>query len=404
MRSLLRLTVLALAAGLGLASLPARADEPQPIKLGLILDMSSVYADVTGPGSALAANMAAEDFGGTLLGRKIEILVADHQNKPDIAASIASRWLDSEHVTALLDVAASSPALAVMNVARTRNTIVLLSGPGASSITGAQCMPTAIHWAYNTYALAHTTGGAIVADGGKSWFFIAADYTFGAQLEADTAEVVRAGGGTVIGDAKAPIGTADFSSYLLQAQQSGAQVIGFANAGNDTVNALKQAADFGLDRSGQRLAGLLVYINDIHSLGLAATKGLLLSAPFYWDRDDATRAFAKRFFARLQRMPNMSQAGVYSATLHYLRAAQAAGTLDTAAVLAKMRETPVDDVFTHGGRIRADNMMVHDMYLFQVKTPAESTGPWDLYKLVRTVPADDAFLPLAQSRCPLVHN
>lgn len=404
MRSLLRLTVLALAAGLGLLSLPARADEPQPIKLGLILDMSSVYADVTGPGSALAANMAAEDFGGTLLGRKIEILVADHQNKPDVAASIASRWLDSEHVTALLDVAASSPALAVMNVARTRNTIVLLSGPGASSITGAQCMPTAIHWAYNTYALAHTTGGAIVADGGKSWFFIAADYTFGAQLEADTAEVVRAGGGTVIGDAKAPIGTADFSSYLLQAQQSGAQVIGFANAGNDTVNALKQAADFGLDRSGQRLAGLLVYINDIHSLGLAATQGLLLSAPFYWDRDDATRAFAKRFFARLQRMPNMSQAGVYSATLHYLRAAQAAGTLDTAAVLAKMRETPVDDVFTHGGRIRADNMMVHDMYLFQVKTPAESTGPWDLYKLVRTVRADDAFLPLAQSRCPLVHN
>jgi branched-chain amino acid transport system substrate-binding protein len=385
-----------------LAAHTARAQDTTPVKLGLILDMSSIYADVTGPGSAEAAHMAVEDFGGKVLGRPIELLVADHQNKPDIAAAKAAQWLDQDHVSAILDVASSSPALAVMNVAKTRDTIVLLSGPGASSITNEQCMPTAIHWVYNTYALGKSTGAAVLADGGKTWFFIAADYTFGAQLEGDTASVVKAGGGQVLGDAKAPIATSDFSSYLLQAQASGAQVVAFANAGSDLDNAVKQAADFGLDKSGQKLVALLAYINDIHSLGLPATQGLLLSSAFYWDMDDATRAFANRYFARMHKMPNMSQAGVYSSTLHYLKAVQAVGTLDTKTVLDRMRATPVNDMFTHDGHIRPDGLMVHDIYLFRVKKPSESKGDWDLYTLVRTVKGDDAFLPLSESRCPLV--
>ena len=380
------------------------ADQVEPLKLGAILDMSSVYADVTGAGSQTAAQMAIDDFGGKVLGRPIQLMVADHQNKPDIAAGIAARWLDTEHVAAILDVAASGPALAVMNVVKTRDAIVLLSGPGASSITGEQCIPNAVHWAYNTYALAHSTGSAIVAEGGKTWFFIAADYTFGAQLEADTSAVVKQAGGQVLGDAKAPVGTSDFSSYLLSAQQSGAQVVAFANAGADLDNAMKQSADFGLTRRGQRLAGLLVYINDIHSLGIQATQGVLLSSAFYWDMDDATRAFANRFYAKLHKMPNMSQAGIYSATLHYLKAVEASGTLESKAVMAQMRAMPVNDLFAQNGTIRPDGMMVHDMYLFQVKTPEESHGEWDLYKLVRRIPADQAYVPLSQSRCPLVHH
>ena len=375
-----------------------------PVKLGLILDMSSVYADITGAGSELAARMAVEDFGRAVLGRPIEVVVADHQNKPDIAAAVASRWFDAEGVQAILDVAASSPALAVMTVAKQRDRIVLLSGPGASSITGAACTPTAIHWTYNTYALAHTTGQAVVRQGGRSWFFIAANYTFGQQLEADTAAVVKAEGGTVLGDARAPLATSDFSSYLLQAQGSGAQVVALANSGADLINAAKQAAEFGLTRGGQRVAGLLVYVNDVKSLGLSAAQGLTVSAPFYWDLNDATRAFSRRFFARIGKMPNMSQAGVYSATTHYLRAVQAAGTLDTGPVLERMRAMPVQDFFAGDGHIREDNMMIHPMHLFQVKTPAESTGPWDLYKLVATVPGDQAFRPLSESKCPLVRH
>ncbi len=373
-----------------------------PIRLGLILDMSSVYADVTGPGSETAARMAVEDFGGSVLGRKIEVLVADHQNKADIAGSVAAKWFDVDHVSALLDVAASSPALAAMVVAKAHDRIIMMSGPGATSITNEACIPTAVHYAYNTYALAHTTGKAVIQQGGKSWFFLTADYTFGHQLEADTSAVVKAAGGTVLGEALAPIATSDYSSYLLQAQQSKAQVVGFAVAGTDLVNAIKQAAEFGLDQGGQKLTGLLVYINDIHGLGLQATQGMLLSSAFYWDRDDATRAFAKRFFERLHKMPNMSQAGVYSSTMHYLQAVKSAGTTDTAAVMRAMRDTPVNDFFAHNGHIRADGLMVHDMYLFQVKTPAESKAPWDYYKLAATIPADDAFQPLAESRCPLV--
>jgi branched-chain amino acid transport system substrate-binding protein len=398
---MVRRTAFMLAAALLLAGGPhAQA----PVKLGLILDMSGVYADITGAGSELAAHMAVEDFGGTVLGRPIEVVVADHQNKPDIAAAVASRWYDSEGVQAVLEVVASTPALAVMNVAAQRNRIVLLSAPAASSITGEGCTPTTIHWAYNTYALAHTTGQAVLQQGGRSWFFIAADYTFGQQLEADTAAVVKAAGGQVLGDARAPLATSDFSSYLLQARDSHAQVVALANAGADLINAAKQAAEFGLMRGGQRVAGLLVFENDVKSLGLPAAQGLPVATAFYWYLNDATRAFSRRFLARIGEMPNMAQAGVYSATLHYLRAVQAAGTLDTGPVLERMRATPVRDFFAPDGRIREDNMMVHPMHLFQVKTPAESTGPWDLYKLVATVPADQAFRPLSESNCPLMQH
>ncbi|MDR3530823.1 MAG: ABC transporter substrate-binding protein [Rhodopila sp.] len=375
---------------------------PEPVRLGLILDMSSVYADVTGAGSETAARMAVEDFGRKVLGRPIEVLVADHQNKADIAGAVAAKWFDVDHVAALLDVAASSPALAAMAVAKAHDKIILMSGPGATSITNEACIPTAVHYAYNTYALAHTTGKAVLQQGGKSWFFLTADYTFGHQLEADTAAVVKAAGGQVLGHALAPIGTSDYSSYLLQAQQSNAQVVGFAVAGTDLVNAVKQAAEFGLNQTGQKLTGLLIYINDVHGLGLQATQGMLLSSAFYWDRDDDTRKWAKRFFERLHKMPNMSQAGVYSSTMHYLRAVQTAGTTDTVAVMRAMRDAPINDFFAHNGHIRADGLMVHDMYLFQVKSPAESKAPWDYYKLVATIPGDEAFQSLAESRCPLV--
>jgi branched-chain amino acid transport system substrate-binding protein len=376
----------------------------EPVRLGLILDMSSVYADVTGAGSETAARMAVEDFGGKVLGRPIEVLVSDHQNKADIAGAVAAKWFDVDHVAALLDVAASGPALAAMAVAKAHDKIILMSGPGATSITNEACIPTAVHYAYNTYALAHTTGKAVLQQGGKSWFFLTADYTFGHQLEADTSAVVKAAGGQVLGHALAPIGTSDYSSYLLQAQQSKAQVVGFAVAGTDLVNAVKQAAEFGLNQTGQKLTGLLVYINDVHGLGLQATQGMLLSSAFYWDRDDDTRKWSKRFFERLHKMPNMSQAGVYSSTMHYLQAVQTTGALDSTAVMRAMREAPINDFFAHNGHIRADGLMVHNMYLFQVKSPAESKAPWDYYKLVATIPGDEAFQPLAESRCPLVNQ
>ena len=324
------------------------------------------------------------------------------QNKPDLAASIARKWFDVDHVAALMDVAASSPALAAMGVAKAADKVIMLSGPGATSITNEACIPSVVHYAYDTYALTHTTGKTVVRQGGKSWFFLTADYTFGHQLEADTAAVVKAEGGRVLGDALAPIATSDYSSYLLKAQQSKPQVVAFAVAGNGLINAVKQAAEFGLNQGGQRLTGLLVDINDIHSLGLQATQGMVLTSAFYWDRDDASRQWAKRFFDRMNKMPNMSQAGVYSATMHYLKAVQAAGTTDTAPVMRNMRAMPVDDFFAHNGRIRPDGLMVHDLYLFQAKTPAESKSPWDLYKLVATIPGDQAFQPLSDSKCPLV--
>ena len=397
----------ALVAGLVLACASAVRAEPaptstDPIKLGMILDMGSLYADVTGPGSELAARMAVADFGGKVLGRPIEVLVADHQTKADIAAAIATKWFDTENVVALLDVAASSPALAVMNVANLHHKIVLLNGPGASSITNESCIATAVHYAYNTYATSHAVTKAVMDQGGKSWYFITADYTFGHQLESDSETVIKANGGQVLGDAKAPINTSDFSSFLLQAQQSKAQVIGLANAGSDLINTVKQAAEFGITRDGTKLASLGANVNDIYGIGLDATQGMLVSDAFYWDTDDETRAFSKRFYDKLKKMPNMLQAGVYSATTHYLQAVQAVGTTDSAPVMQKMRDTPIHDFFARNGHIRADGLMVHDMFLYQVKTPAQSKQPWDLYKRIATIPGEQAFQPLSASRCPLV--
>ena len=372
------------------------------VRLGFLLDMSGIYADVTGPGSAAAARMAVEDFGGKVLGAPIEVEVADHYNKADVAGAKAREWFDTGRVDALLDVAASATALAAVQVANEKNRIVVMSGPGAVRLTNEACTPVSVHWAYDTYALAHGTAAATVKAGGDSWYFLTADYAFGHELEHDAAETVKAGGGKVLGASRAPVSTADFSSYLLQAQGSKAKVIGFANAGSDFINAVKQAGEFGLTQRGQTLAALLAYDQDIHTLGLKTTQGMYLTSAFYWDMNEETRAFAKRFYERMKKMPNMSQAGVYSTVLHYLKAVEKAGTDETGAVMKAMREMPVNDVFAKGGRIREDGRMVHDMYLFQVKAPSESKGEWDLYKLVATIPAEEAFQPLSQSRCPLV--
>jgi branched-chain amino acid transport system substrate-binding protein len=389
-----------------LACLPALAApasaQTTPLRLGMILDMSSVYADITGIGAQTAAQMAVEDFGGTVLGRPIEIVAADHQNKADIASATAQAWFDNDHVSAILDVAASATALAAVNVGKQKDKIVILNSPGSSALTNEACTASSVHYTFDTYAMAHVIGNATVKNGGDTWFFLTADYAFGYALENDTAAVVKAAGGKVLGDVKAPLNTADFSSFLLQAQASKAKVIGLANAGGDFINSVKQASEFGIVQGGQNLAGLLVFINDINSLGLQATQGMLLSAAFYWDMNDETRAWAKRFYERMHRMPNMSQAGNYSAAMHYLQAVKAAGTDATEPVIKAMRDMPINDFFAKDGHIRADGRMVHDMYLFRVKKPSESKGPWDYYKLMATIPGDQAFQPLSESRCPLV--
>jgi branched-chain amino acid transport system substrate-binding protein len=373
------------------------------VKIGLILDMTSLYSDITGEGSVTAARMAIEDFGGKVLGKPIELVYADHQNKPDIAASKAREWFDKEKVDAILDVAASATALAVVEVAKQKNRIAVFNGPGSVRLTNEACSPVTVHYTYDTFALANGTGRAVVKAGGDSWFFVTADYAFGHALEKDTSDVVKELGGRVLGSARAPLNASDFSSFLLQAQASGAKVIGFANAGGDFINAMKAASEFGIAQSGkQSLAGLLVYINDIHALGLKTTQGLLLTEAFYWDTNDETRAWSRRFFERMKKMPNMSQAGLYSSILHYLKAVKAAGTDDTAAVMKKMKEMPVNDFFAKNGHIREDGRMVHDMYLFEVKKPSESKTPWDYYKLKAVIPAEQAFQPLAKSACPLV--
>ena len=372
------------------------------VKIGLIEDMSSIYADITGIGAVTAAKMAVEDFGGKVLGAPIDVVSADHQNKADISSATAREWFDNQHVDALMDVAASATALAAVDVAKTKNKIVILNGPGAARITNEACTPVSIHYTYDNYALAHGTGGAMVKAGYDTWFFIAADYAFGHDLEAVTTSVIKANGGQVLGDVRVPINTADFSSALLQAQSSKAKVVGLANAGADTQNSIKQAAEFGIVRGGQKMAGLLVFINDVNSLGLEVAQGMLLTTAFYWDRNDESRAWAQRYFQRMNRMPNMAQAGIYSATTHYLEAVAAAGTDATQPVMEKMRATPINDFFVKNGTIRDDGRMVHDMYLYEVKKPAESKGAWDYYKPVAEIPADQAFLPLAESKCPLV--
>ncbi len=395
---LLAATVLA-----GLAAFaPARAGDLS-IKIGVLNDRSGVYSDTGGEGSEVAARMAVEDFHAAEKGLHVEILAADHQNKPDTGSNITREWFDRDGVDVVEDVPSSAVALAVSRIAREKNRIFLNSGAGSSDLSGVSCSPNTINWTYDTYALAKGTATSMIKAGGKSWFFITADYTFGHKLESDAADFVRASGGTVVGRVDAPFPTSDFSSFLLQAQGSGAQVVGLANAGGDTVNAIKQAAEFGLVQGGQKLAGLLVFISDVDALGLQAAQGLNLTTAFYWDHDEGTRDFGRRFAARDRgRMPTMDHAGVYSSITHYLKAVDALHSKDTAAVLAKMHEMPVDDVLFGHGEVRVDGRVTHPMYLYQVKTPAESKYPYDYYKLVDTIPADQAFRPLKEGGCPLV--
>jgi branched-chain amino acid transport system substrate-binding protein len=372
------------------------------VKIGVLTDMSGLYSAPTGPGSVLGAQLAVADFGGKVAGKKIEIVFGDHLNKADAGASIARQWIDQDQVDAIVDVPTSSVALAVQDITREKNRVFLMSGAAASDLTGKACSPTGVQWTYDTYALAHGTGGALAKQGGDTWFFLTADYAFGQALERDTAAVVTAAGGKVLGSIRVPLNTPDFSSFLLQAQASQAKIIGLANAGGDTINAIKQASEYGIAAGGQRLAGLLVNFNDIHSLGLQAAQGLVLTEAFYWDQNEETRAWSKRFFAETKRMPTMIQAGVYGAVTHYLKAIEAAKTDEAKAVIAKMRELPINDFMTKNGKLREDGRVMRDMYLFQVKAPSESKYPFDYYKQLATIPAEQAFRPLAEGECPFV--
>jgi branched-chain amino acid transport system substrate-binding protein len=372
------------------------------VRIGVLTDMSGTYSDLAGPGSLIAVQMAVADFiAKEKPDFKIDVISADHQNKGDIAAIKAREWIDTEKVDVIADLVTTSTALAVMKVAKEKDRITLVSGAASTPITNEQCTDINVHWTYDTYALAAGTGRAVVKQGGKTWFFLTADYAFGKSLEKDTSDVVLEEGGKVLGHVLHPFPAQDFSSFLLQAQSSGAQVIGLANAGNDTINAIKQASEFGITPK-QSLAGLLMFITDVHSLGLKTTQNMYLTTGFYWDRNDETRAWSKRFFEKKNRMPTMVQAGDYSAIYHYLKAVKAAGTDDTKAVMAKMKATPVNDFFAKNGKIRDDGRMVHDMYLAQVKTPGESKYAWDYYNIRQVIPGDQAFLPLSKSKCPLV--
>jgi branched-chain amino acid transport system substrate-binding protein len=400
-RTLIAGLAASLLAGLLMAG-PAQAQEPDTVKIGVLADMSSLYADLGGPGSVVAVQMAIDDFGGTVLGKKIALVSADHQNKPDVASSIARQWFDQQGVQMITDLTTSSVALAVQEVARAENKIVLVSGAASSDLTGKACAPTSVHWTYDTVALANGTGTAVVKAGGDTWFFITADYAFGHALERDTTAVVQANGGKVLGSVNVPLNNADFSSFLLQAQQSKAKIIGLANAGGDTVNSIKQAAEFGIVAGGQKLAGLLVFISDVHALGLQAAQGLQLTESFYWDQDDQTRAWSKRFFDKTSKEPTMNQAGVYSATTHYLEAVKATGSFDGPTVMKELKSKPINDFAIRNGHIAEDGSLVHDMYLYEVKKPSESTGPWDLYQLVATIPGADAYKRPRGNECPAV--
>ncbi|MGB6398588.1 MAG: ABC transporter substrate-binding protein [Bradyrhizobium sp.] len=390
------LWTLIVAAGVFLAA-PASA---QGVKIGILNDQSGVYADYGGKYSLEAARMAVEDFGGEVLGQKIEIVTADHQNKPDLATSIARRWYDVEGVDMITELTTSSVALAIQELSKEKKKIDIVVGAATSRLTGDACTPYGFHWAYDTHALAVGTGGALVEAGGNTWFFLTADYAFGYALEKDTSDIVNAKGGKVLGSVRIPLNSSDFSSFLLQAQSSKAKIIGLANAGLDTTNSIKQAAEFGIVSGGQKLAGLLMTLSEVHGLGLQAAQGLVLTEGFYWDLNDKTRAFGERFMKRTSRMPSMIHAGTYSATLSYLKAVKAAGTKDPDAVAKKLKELPVDDSFAQG-KVQENGRMVHDLDLFEVKKPADSNKPFDYYKLLATVPGDKAF-PLAKdSGCPL---
>jgi branched-chain amino acid transport system substrate-binding protein len=389
-----------------LAGLVAGAAQAQVnVKIGVLNDRSGLYSDLTGEGSVIAARMAVEDFKAAEKGIKVDIVSADHQNKPDVGSSIARQWYDQDGVDVIVDVPTSSVGLAVAQVSREKSKVYLNSGSATSDLTGAQCSPFTVHWAYDTVALANGTGGALVKQGGDTWFFLTADYAFGHALERDTAAVITKNGGKVIGSVKTPFPGTDFSSFLLQAQASKAKVIGLANAGGDTINSIKQAGEFGITQAGQKLAGLLVFITDVHALGLKTAQGLVLTSSFYWDLNDGTRAFSKRFGEKTGgKMPSMVQAGVYSSILHYLKAVEGLKAKDSQQVMAKMKEMPTDDPLFGKGTIRADGRKIHDVYLFEVKKPNESKGPWDYYKLLATISGDQAFRPLEGSPCPLVKS
>ena len=372
------------------------------VKIGVLTDMSSLYADATGKGSLAATEMAVADYGGKVNGKPVVVISADHQNKPDVGIGIARNWYDNEKVDAIFDVPTSSVALPISALTREKNKIHINSGGGSSDITGTACSPNTVHWTYDTYALSNVAGKAMVQRGEDTWFFVTADYAFGAALERDAANVVKSTGGKVIGQVRHPLNSSDFSSYLLQAQASKAKVVALANAGGDTTNALKQASEFGITKGGQKMIALLQEITDTHSLGVKETQGLIVTDAFYWDMNDETRAFSNRFNAKVGHMPTMIQAGLYSATMHYLKAVETIGTDEAPKVMAQMRAMPINDFFAKNGKIRIDGRMVHDMYLFEVKKPDESKGEWDLYKLIATVPGDDAFRPLDQGGCPLV--
>ncbi len=393
------------AAAVGLTALGAaaiaQAQAPAPLKIGVMEGFSGVYGDLTA-GEVEAMQLAIEDVGGKVLGRPIEILSADHQTKPDVGASIARRWYDVDGVKMITGLGTSSVALAVRKISQEKGLIDINTGAASADLTGPSCSETGAHWVYDTYALAHVTGQAMVKAGGDSWYFLTADYAFGHALERDVTEVVKASGGKVLGSVRHPLSTQDFSSFLLQAQASKAKVIGLANAGQDTINSIKQAGEFGITKAGQKLAGLLVFATDVQSLTLPVAQGLVLTESFYWDLNDETRAWTKRFRAKKDKLPSMLTAGVYSSTLHYLKAVQAAGTDDAKAVMAKMREMPVNDVMTKNGKLREDGRLVRDMYLFEVKSPSESKNKDDIYKLIATVPGDQAYRPLKDGKCPFV--
>jgi branched-chain amino acid transport system substrate-binding protein len=389
------------------AAAPSFAQQPaglsdNVVKIGILTDMSGQFSHESGEGSVTAIRMAIEDFGGKVLGRPIELLMSDHQNKNDVATSRAREWYDVDKVDMIANLINSGIALSVTQVAKDKNRIAIVNGSGSSRLTGDGCTPNSIHYAYDTYALAKGTGSALAKAGGTSWYFLTADYAFGHALEADTAAVVKSLGGQVIGSIRYPVAAVDHSSFLLQAQGSGAKVVALAGSGTVFVNAVKSAQEFGIRQGGQTLAGLLVWITDIKALGLETAQGLVLTNAFYWDRDDETRAWSKRFFERMKRMPHMGDAGDYSSTMHYLKAIQAAGTDDAKTVMAKMRETPINDFFAKDGRIREDGRMVHEMYVYEVKKPTEAKGDWDFYKLRSVIPRDEAFRPLSESACPLV--
>lgn len=372
------------------------------VRIGVLNDQTGTYADFGGLTSVEAARMAVEDFGAEGKGMKVEVIAADHQNKPDVASALARRWFDVDGVDAIADLTNSAVAIAVNTIGKEQGKVTLMTGPATTRLTNEDCSPTGFHWAFDTYSQSVGTASSILEQGKKSWFLLTADYAFGHQMAAELTRVVEAGGGKVAGSVNHPLGSPDFSSFLLQAQSSGAEIVGLANAGTDTINAIKQAGEFGIAQGGQNLAGLVIVISDVHALGLETAQGLLATTAFYWDRDDASREWSKRFHERTGRMPGMVQAGTYSSVLHYLRAIEAAGTDDGATVAAKMKETPVDDFFAPGGEVRADGRLIKEMYLVQVKTPAESSGPWDYYNVLRTIPSTDAAQPLAQSACPHV--